>query len=231
MNDEVATDVTEGQQARKWWSDADDMSPLTQVNIDLPFKQAKNTTKAWDAVANKLRQVHGFGRIGLNGKKASSRLYQLLRVHRKFQESSKYLSGVELDETGKIMLLDELIQLFDEASDVQQAERETTAAKATEKEATAGYVREQAMMRGRRKSNEGDDSTDSDLASRKRKAIFETQEREIALEHERLEFKKYKFEMELQEREKDRMERIQQREDERKRNDDMMDLIRHLLHR
>ncbi|ETV81434.1 hypothetical protein H257_05958 [Aphanomyces astaci] len=231
MNDEVATDITEGQQARKWWSDADDMSLLTQVNIDLPFKQAKNTTKAWDAVANKLRQVHGFGRIGLDGKKASSRFYQLLRVHRKFQESSKYLSGVEQDETGKIMLLDELIQLFDEASDERQAERATTAAKATEKEAAAGYMREQAMMRGRRKSNEGDDSTDSDVASRKRKAIFETQEREIALEHERLEFKKYKFEMELQEREKDRMERIQQREDERNRNDDMMDLIRHLLHR
>ncbi|ETV76459.1 hypothetical protein H257_09478 [Aphanomyces astaci] len=159
----------EGQQARKWWSDADDMSLLTQVNIYLPFKQAKNTTKAWDAVANKLRQVHGFGRIGLDGKKASSRFYQLLWVHRKFQESSKYLSGVEQDETGKIMLLDELIQHFDEASEERQAERATMAAKATEKEATAGYVREQAMMRGPSKSNEGDDSTDSDVASRKRK--------------------------------------------------------------
>ncbi|ETV69545.1 hypothetical protein H257_14781 [Aphanomyces astaci] len=72
--------------------------------------------------------------IGLDGKKASSRFYQLLRVHRKFQESSKYLSGVEQEnETGKIMLLDELIQLFDEASDERQAERATTAAKPTEK--------------------------------------------------------------------------------------------------
>ncbi|KAF0751109.1 hypothetical protein AaE_006503 [Aphanomyces astaci] len=94
---------------------------------------------------------------------------------------------------------------------------------------SAGYVPDQAIHHGRRTSNEEDDTTNSDVVSRKRKAIFETQERDIALEHEGHEFKKYKFEMELQEKEKDRIERNQQREDERKRNDDMMELIRHLL--
>ncbi|ETV96720.1 hypothetical protein H310_10037 [Aphanomyces invadans] len=195
MSDVHASDFTEGQQARKWWSDAGDLSLLTQVNIDLPFKQAKNAMKA----------------SGLDGKKASSRFYQLIRVHKKFQESSKYLSGVEQDETGKIILLDELVQLFDEACVQRQAERTSSAAKAAEKEAAAGFVRDQCCV---------------DVA------IFETQAREIALEQERLEFKKYKFEMELKEREMelkeremDRLERIQQREDDRKRNDDMMQLI------
>ncbi|ETV77421.1 hypothetical protein H257_08840 [Aphanomyces astaci] len=90
---------------------------MVEVNNDLPFKQAKNTTKTWDAVADKLCQVPGFGKSGLDRKKAPSRFYQFLRVHRKFQVGFKYLSGVKQDDTGKIMLLDELFQLFDEASD------------------------------------------------------------------------------------------------------------------
>ncbi|RHX98559.1 hypothetical protein DYB36_014290, partial [Aphanomyces astaci] len=100
-----------------WWSDTDDLSLWTQVNNDLSFKQAKNTTKTWDAVEDKLCQVPGFGKSGLDRKKAPSRFYQFLRVHRKFQVGFKYLSGVKQDDTGKIMLLDELFQLFDEASD------------------------------------------------------------------------------------------------------------------
>ncbi|RHY24087.1 hypothetical protein DYB32_008982 [Aphanomyces invadans] len=127
-----------------------------------------------DAVAMKLRQVPGFGRSGLGGKKASSRFYQLIRVHKKFQESSKYLSGVEQDEvsscsTGRIMLLDELVQLFDEARDQRQAERTSSAAKVAEKEAAAGFVRDQQCC------------------------VDVTQAREIALEQERVEYKKYEF--------------------------------------
>ncbi|KAF0705165.1 hypothetical protein AaE_014632 [Aphanomyces astaci] len=173
MSNDLGIDTTDTQ-ARKWWSDSDDLSLLTQVNNDLPFKQVKNTTKAWDALATKLLEVPGFGRTTLDGKKAANRFYQLLRVHRRFQQSSQYLSGVEQEETGKIVLLDELVQLFDEATDQRNADRAAMHAKVTEKEAAASFLRDQAMQSGKRKSVETDESTDSDVVGRKRKAIFES---------------------------------------------------------
>ncbi|ETW02852.1 hypothetical protein H310_05329 [Aphanomyces invadans] len=135
---------------------------LTQVNNDLPFKHAKSTAKAWDSVAAKLLQAPSFARYGLDGKEASSHFFHLLRVHRKFQETSKYLSGVAQDETGKIVRLDELLRLHDEHTEQRQAERTTATAAASEKEEKASHIRVQAMRRGRRSSVEPDDSTDSD---------------------------------------------------------------------
>ncbi|RHY22140.1 hypothetical protein DYB32_009600 [Aphanomyces invadans] len=203
MSSDLGVDNADTQ-ARKWWSDSDDLSLLAQVNNDLPFKQVKNTTKAWDALAAKLLGVPGFGRASLDGKKAANRFYQLLR---------------------KIVLLDELVQLFDEATDQRNADRAAVNAKAMEKEAAASFIREQAMKSGRVKSVDSDESADSDVVGRKRKAVFESHEREIERERERLSFEKYKLQMELAEREKDKMERIQQREIEMKRNDDMMALL------
>ncbi|RQM31118.1 hypothetical protein B5M09_013569, partial [Aphanomyces astaci] len=129
---------------RKWWSDSDDLSLLTQVKNDLPFKQVKNTTKLWhfQQLAAKLLEVPRFGRTTLDGKAANS---------------FKYLSGVEQDETGKIVLLDELIQLFDEATDQGNADRVSMHAKMTEKEAAASFIRDQAMQSGKRKSVETDE--------------------------------------------------------------------------
>ncbi|RHZ07736.1 hypothetical protein DYB31_011141 [Aphanomyces astaci] len=199
MSNDLSIDTTDTQ-ARKWWSNSDDLSLLTQ-----------------------LLEVSGFGRTTLDGKKAANRFYQLLRVHRRFQQSSQYLSGVEQEETGKIVLLDELVQLFDEATD--NADRAAMHAKVTEKEATVSFIRDQAMQSGKRKSVETDESTDSDVVGRKLKAIFESHERKIELERKRLAFEKYKLQMELEEREMERLERIQQREFEMKRNDDMMSLL------
>ncbi len=87
MNDKFAAEVAEGQVANGGVTLTTCF--LTQVDNDIPSEQAKNKTKAWDAVASKLHQVPGFGRGGADGKKASSHYYQLLRIHRKFQESLK----------------------------------------------------------------------------------------------------------------------------------------------
>ncbi|ETV84020.1 hypothetical protein H257_03379 [Aphanomyces astaci] len=157
ISNDLGVDTTDTQ-ARKWWSDSDDLSLLTQVKNDLPFKQVKNTTKLWhfQQLAAKLLEVPRFGRTTLDGK-AANRYYQLLRPHRRFQHSFKYLSGVEQDETGKIVLLDELIQLFDEATDQGNADRVSMHAKMTEKEAAASFIRDQAMQSGKRKSVETDE--------------------------------------------------------------------------
>ncbi|ETV89811.1 hypothetical protein H310_15352, partial [Aphanomyces invadans] len=161
MSSDLGVDNADTQ-ARKWWRDSDDLSLLTQ--------QVKNTTKAWDALAAKLLGVPGFGRASLDGKKAANRFYQLLRGHRRFQNSSKYMSGIEQDETGKIVLLDELVQLLDEATDQRNADRAVVNAKAMEQEAEASFIREQAMKSGRVKPMDTDESTDSDVVGRKRKA-------------------------------------------------------------
>ncbi|ETV95704.1 hypothetical protein H310_11120 [Aphanomyces invadans] len=213
-------------QARKWWSDSDDLSLLTQVDNDLPFKQVKNTTKAWDALAAKLLEAPGFGRASLDGKKAANRFYQLLHAHRRFQNSSKYMSGVEQDETGKIVLLDELVQLFVEATDQRNADRAAVNAKAMEKEAAASFIREQAMKSGRVKSVDTDESTDSDVVGRKRKAVFESHEREIELERESgFRSRSTSCRWNSLSVRRTAWSKIQQREFETKRNDDMMALL------
>ncbi|RHY15609.1 hypothetical protein DYB32_010742 [Aphanomyces invadans] len=194
-SDDVPFDAAETQASLKWWSGTDDLSLLTQVNNDLPFKHVKNSSKAWDHLAVKLLDVPGFGRAGIDSKKASTRFYKLLS---------------------------------DDTLEQRQVDKAAAQAKTTENSAVA-YIRDQVMRRGPRKAVDGDESTDSDVVSRKRKAIFDAQDRELELERERLNFEKFKYEKKLEQREKGRVERVQQREDERKRNEGMMALIQQLI--
>ncbi|RQM21598.1 hypothetical protein B5M09_013542 [Aphanomyces astaci] len=73
-------------------------------------------------------------------KKTANTFYLLLLAHRRFQHSSKYLSEVEQDETGKIVFLIELVQLFDKATDQCNADRAAIHATVTEKEAAALFI-------------------------------------------------------------------------------------------
>ncbi|KAG9410707.1 hypothetical protein AC1031_018732 [Aphanomyces cochlioides] len=154
---------------RKWWSDTDDLYLLIQTNNDLPFMAEKNSMKAWDALAAKLQTISDFTRIGIDGKKASCRFYALMRAHRKFQTSSKYLSGVEQDETGKIKLLDELVALYDDNEVAKLSEKEKDAGKQAAKESTAHYILDQAMARGRRKATDTSDVSDTEANPSKKK--------------------------------------------------------------
>ncbi|KAG9414582.1 hypothetical protein AC1031_007989 [Aphanomyces cochlioides] len=171
---------------RMWWSENDDFLLLVQVNTDLPFKTEKNAMKAWDALASKLQTVPNFSREGLDGRKASTRFHSLLRGHRKFQKTSAYLSGVDQDENERVKLLDELVALYDDHKANKQAEREDEAVKQKTKEDTADYVREQAMMRGRRKTSEQGDTNESEpSSSKKSKLIFDVAEMELRFAKER----------------------------------------------
>ncbi|KAG9413705.1 hypothetical protein AC1031_012930 [Aphanomyces cochlioides] len=209
---------------RMWWSENDDFLLLVQVNTDLPFKTEKNAMKAWDPLASKLQTVPNFSREGLDGRKASTRFHSLLRGHRKFQKTSAYPSGVDQDENERVKLLDELVALPKEDESVKQKTKEDT----------ADYVREQAMMRGRRKTSEQGDTNESEpSSSKKSKLIFDVAEMELRFAKERFEFEKQKYEHELEERSKDREERrldreerIQEREERLKEREDFMKLIR-----
>ncbi|RHY91892.1 hypothetical protein DYB35_013783, partial [Aphanomyces astaci] len=74
------------------------------------------------------------------------------------------------------------------------------------------FIREQAMLRGKRKSLESSDSSDVGGLSKK-KLILEAQDKEVELEKEWLAFKKPKFERKIEEREKDRAERELERQE------------------
>ncbi|KAG9412972.1 hypothetical protein AC1031_015991 [Aphanomyces cochlioides] len=164
-----------------------------------------------------LLQTPGFGRRFLDGKKAQNRFLNLIKAHRKFQNKSLTLSGVNQEETEKTRLLDELVGLIDDYDSMKQSDRESETAKQQQKEISAMYVREQAMLRGRQKivdTSETSESSEVDgTVGRKRKLIEEVQAKEIALEQERLAFKKLKFEREMEEREKDRQEREKERQE------------------
>ncbi|KAG9401557.1 hypothetical protein AC1031_009427, partial [Aphanomyces cochlioides] len=98
-------------QEKKWWTEGDDVLLLTQVNIDRPFQQRRDATKAWERMAEKLRSSDEFTQRSLDGKKAQNRFLLLLRQHKLKNDESARLSGVDEEESPKSQLLDDLTSL------------------------------------------------------------------------------------------------------------------------
>ncbi|KAH9105568.1 hypothetical protein AeMF1_018669 [Aphanomyces euteiches] len=81
--------------------------------------------------------IGGLGRLGP----------RLLEAHRQYQATSKYLSGCSQDETEKIQLLDELIELVDDHKVAKLEKMQTNeTAKESQKSATE-LLRDAAMNR------------------------------------------------------------------------------------
>ncbi|RHY85418.1 hypothetical protein DYB26_011432 [Aphanomyces astaci] len=231
---------------KKWWTEEEDKILLTQINNTRPILQRKDTRKAWDTMAATLKGVDGFTRPGIDGKKAQTRFLLLIdgkkaqnrflllvRQHKSNNNEAVRLSGATGDETPKNRLLDDLVPLYNDAATKKRAA--TPLSEADEKAASIKFIREQAMLRGKRKSLESSDGSDVGGLSKK-KLILEAQDKEVELEKERLAFKKLKFEREMEEREKDRAERELERQErqqirdiESRRNDEMMRIIRHFI--
>ncbi|KAF0690678.1 Aste57867_17933 [Aphanomyces stellatus] len=220
----VDTDI----HAKKRWREDDDMILLIQVNNDRPFLAERHTTKAWSQLASTISSADNFSRRYVTGKLAAHRFKLLLKQHAQFQQSSKYQSGTSQEESGKIQLLDELTELVNDNETNKSRKRAADESKKEERLEGARLIRHEAMSRAApRKSQE---ITDSDApSSGKKRMILEAQEMEVAPEREKLEFKKAKFEREMEDREKEREERRLVREMESKRNDAMMAIIQQLL--
>ncbi|RHY19935.1 hypothetical protein DYB32_010139 [Aphanomyces invadans] len=140
---------------------------------------------AWDSMAVALKDVEGFSRPGIDGKKAQNRFLLLVRLHKASNLEAARASGVSEDETEKSKLLDDLVPLYNDA-----------------------LVKKKLSAQPR-----GEDG-----------------------QHQRLAFKKLKFEREMEEREKDRLERELDRQErqhfremESRRKDEMMRIIQHLI--
>ncbi|ETV76857.1 hypothetical protein H257_09293 [Aphanomyces astaci] len=189
---------------KKWWTEEEDKILLTQINNMRPFLQRKDMRKAWDTMAATLKDVDGFTRPG--SKKAHNRFLLLVRQHKSNNNEAARLSGATEDKTPKSRLLDDLVPLYNDAATKNRAA--TPLSEADEKAASIKFVREQAMLRGKRKSLESSDGSDVGGLSKKKLILqLEAQDKEVELDKERLAFKKLKCEREMEEREKDRAER------------------------
>ncbi|KAG9397806.1 hypothetical protein AC1031_016600 [Aphanomyces cochlioides] len=219
-----------------WWSDQDDLVLLTQVNNDRPFLSKTGVMKAWDEVAGKLAQVPDFGRTDLDGKKLANRFANLLAKYKDFQATSKYQSGIEEELTPKIVLLDELLELHEDAQTQKSKKQKSQLDEKSKKQDTAHHIREKAKQRLRSRLRDNE-STPSDTATpQKRNYISDIHEKEIKLDEEKLAFKKLKLEKDSIEREKEREGRAKDREErhldrelEQKRSMDMMHIMQILL--
>ncbi|CAK4148489.1 unnamed protein product [Aphanomyces euteiches] len=205
---------------RRWWSEEDDVSLLIQVNRELPFKAIK-TTRAWEELASSLQRVDGFSR---------SRLDEPPQVSNNVGK----LVWVSQDETEKVRLLDELVQLVDDTE--SKKESSVNLQQKIEKSEATKFIRDEAMKTCSRKRISSDDQDVEGRTSKKQKLILDVQDKEIELEREKLELKKQKLEWEIKkkemardEREKDHQERAEQRLMDQRRNDETMKLIHQLL--
>ncbi|ETP06638.1 hypothetical protein F441_16998 [Phytophthora nicotianae CJ01A1] len=116
-----------GAPRRKNFTDDEDLAQLRQIHADRPFlRQRGGIMAAWDALATKLVVDENFPRNKVSGKTASGRFDKLVEAHRAAAEEPAKASGVDEDESEKVILLDDLVAMLDDHA------TKTTAAKETE---------------------------------------------------------------------------------------------------
>jgi hypothetical protein len=207
------------QDKRRKWTAEDDMTLLIQVAADQPFAADKGqVSKAWQTLADTLNQCDHFTRF-VDGKKAQNRFISLVDEHRHFDATSAKLSGVDEAMTSKLRLLDDIVSLLNDVKMVSIPSQATNDDDKDKIENGGMIVREMAMKTLKRRVTTSDDNESS-----KKKATVENRrnslaaaieaegERERASREKELDFKRYKFDNELKQREFDREERKAERE-------------------
>ncbi|EEY53157.1 uncharacterized protein PITG_06785 [Phytophthora infestans T30-4] len=143
-----------------------------------------------------------FLRNKLSGKTASGRFDKLVEAHRAAAEESAKASGVDEDESEKVILLDDLVAKLDDHAAKTAAAKETELRKREREEETSLVARRLAMESLK---ESGDDST----PVKKRKEtelkdlLITLKEKELA---ERQEVRELEAERRRREREEDRDE-------------------------
>ncbi|ETI51906.1 hypothetical protein F443_04842 [Phytophthora nicotianae P1569] len=201
-----------GAPHRNNFTDDEDLALLRRIRADRPFlRQRGGIMAAWDALATKLVVDENFPRNKLSGKTASGRFDKLVEAHRAAAEESAKASGVDEDESEKVILLD------DHATKTAAA-KETELRKREREEETSLVARRLAMESLK---ESGDDST----PVKKRKEtelkdhLITLKEKELA---ERQEVRELEAERRRQEREEDRDEAARAR---REANEQMLRLV------
>ncbi|CAK4647453.1 unnamed protein product, partial [Aphanomyces euteiches] len=99
---------------RRNWTPEEDLVLLIQAAADRPFAAEKSQlTKSWQMLADKLMDCDHFTRV-VDGRRVQNRFSALIEEHRRFDKASAKLSGVSEEESGRHMLLDDLVTLVDD---------------------------------------------------------------------------------------------------------------------
>ncbi|EQC26661.1 hypothetical protein SDRG_15499 [Saprolegnia diclina VS20] len=215
-NDSGTTETTR----RRNWNDEEDVMLLRQISADRPFAQHHGRLRmAWAKVANTLMSCEEFTRE-VDAKKIQNRFSALLEAHKAFNKGSAAKSGVDEDETEKIMLLDDLTQQYAEAKAKAAELIEEKKAKNNESETAGQLVRDRAMTTcTKRKAEDPPARRNADTG------VLEFLKRESdnakEFQAESLKLQRLHFEADLAERRRERNdlreERQRQREDDERR--------------
>ncbi|ETP49591.1 hypothetical protein F442_04911 [Phytophthora nicotianae P10297] len=166
---------------------------------------------AWDALVTKLVVDENFPRNKLSGKTASGRFDKLVEAHRAAAEESAKASGVDEDESEKVILLDDHATKTAAAKETELRKREL--------EEETSLVARRLAMESLKES--GDDST---LVKKRKETelkdhLITLKEKELA---ERQEVRELEAERRRREREEDRDEAARAR---REANEQMLRLV------
>ncbi|ETP54966.1 hypothetical protein F442_00421 [Phytophthora nicotianae P10297] len=208
-----------GAPRRKNFTDDEDLAQLRQIHADRPFlRQRGGIMAAWDALATKLVVDENFPRNKVSGKTASGRFDKLVGAHRAAAEEPAKASGVDEDESEKVILLDDLVAMLDDHATKTTAAKETELRKHEREEETSLIARRLAMELVK-------ESEDDSTPVKKRKEtelkdlLITLKEKELA---ERQEVRELEAERRRREREEDRDEAARAR---REANKQMLRLV------
>ncbi|KAE8974143.1 hypothetical protein PR003_g27139 [Phytophthora rubi] len=179
----------------------------------------------WDSLAATLVASPAFPRSKLNGKNAQSRMNQLVQTHQETMKEAELLSGVSEDVTERGQLIDELVELIDDAKQEQECKKQQEQKKRERDEAASLVARRVAMERLEQSSAADEDGSPPKKHVRLAQltmAMMEMKERDIAArKEERAEERLDR----ARERAEDRLEQARLRAEENERMVKLLDVF------
>jgi hypothetical protein len=195
----------------------EDIILLRQINADQPFAYTRGKMEKWDETAVKIVQSPSFSRA-LSGKSCQSRFNSLLDKHKTFNSESAKASGCSEEYNEKIVLLDELQQLYDEWQKTEATRSDEEKVKKEQEKKKAEVIREQALAR-LKEGNNGKRTADNPEEVKTPKKL-RGMNKLVSMLEEDTEVNKYRIDMEMQTRIKEKQLdlefRQKEREEERK---------------
>ncbi|KAG9409934.1 hypothetical protein AC1031_020246 [Aphanomyces cochlioides] len=184
---------------RRNWTLEEDIVLLKQVVAEAPFAAGpRRLTDAWTTLAETIKTCDGFTR-------------------ETFNRTSARISGVNEDEAEKIQLLDNVLELVDEAKAVDQSKSAQAKEDQMKIEEDGHCIRDMALqsLGKRQKKDETSDSKSENKRSSLATAIDTDSKREADWREKELSFKKAKLEASIIQQQLDREERVADRAAER----------------
>ncbi|RQM14236.1 hypothetical protein B5M09_007890 [Aphanomyces astaci] len=197
------------------FSEYEDVLILREVNTRLPFMAKRGLVMVgWAAVAEAVASQEEFSRPGFDAKRTQSRFTLLLEGHRVRDDESMRASGVAEDYSEKSQLLDELSSVYDDWKKRDKLRLEDVTHEAERVETIGATIREEAMQSlGKRKKI---DQVDGDAGGGNNGGTLAKMMKMMHDDNNAdLEFRKYQYEKDQEEREAVRSREYEERRIER----------------